>query len=68
MRRKLPLTDNPDWRDPNMPVYRNYRMPNDTCKVYVDPDYEHRYREHMFHNAAQPNWRSDPTYNLKRRK
>jgi hypothetical protein len=60
--------DRPNWRDPYMPVYRNYLMPNGTRRVEVDPDYEHRYREHMMLVADQPHWRKDPTYNLPQRR
>lgn len=55
-----------DWRDPNMPVIRNYRFANGTIRELVDPDYERRYREHIMASAAQPDYRSDPTYNLRR--
>lgn len=57
----------PDWRDPNMPVIRNYRMADGSRKVEVDPDYEHRYRAHMMSAAEQPYYRDDPTYNLNRK-
>ena len=52
--------------DPNVPVIRNYRMPDGTTKVEVDPEYERRYREHMMDASAQPTYRDDPTYNLKK--
>lgn len=57
----------PDWRDPNMPVIRPYRMRDGTVKTLVDPDYEHRYRAHMMSAAEQPDWRNDPTYNLRKK-
>jgi hypothetical protein len=57
-----------DWRDPDMPVIRNYKMNDGSVRVEVDPDYEHRYREHMISAALQPSWKQDPTYNLRRRK
>lgn len=60
--------DGTDWRDPDMPVYRNYRMGNGSVKEYVDPDYERRYREHLMKAAVQPNWQDDPTYHRKRRR
>jgi len=52
----------PDWRDPNMPVLRNYRFANGETREWVDPDYERRYREHMMQSSPQPSWRDDPTY------
>lgn len=57
-----------NWRDPNMPVMRDYVMRDGSRKNVIDPDYEHRYREHMMNAAPHPNWRSDPTYNLRKRK
>ena len=66
---KRPRPDlRPSWRDPALLVVRNYRMADGSCKIEVDPDYERRYREHCINNAVQPEWREDPTYNLKRRK
>ena len=57
----------PDWRDPNMPIYRNYLMPDGTRKVYVDPEYERRYREMLLTTTIRPSWRNDPTYNLRKK-
>lgn len=58
----------PNWRDPNMPVIRHYVMSNGTIRTEADPDYERRYREHMMQVAPMPDWRQDPTYNLRRKK
>ena len=57
-----------DWRDPDMPVIRSYRMPNGELRQEVDEDYERRYREHLMAMAEQPSYRNDPTYNLRRKK
>ena len=57
-----------DWRDPNMPVLREYRMPNGKLLPSIDPAYESRYREHLLNTSAQPLWTHDPTYNLRRPK
>lgn len=57
-----------DWRDPKMPVIREYRMPDGTFRKEVDPDYESRYRNHLMQSAANPSWRNDPTYNLRRKR
>lgn len=68
-RRKKPGNDLVyDWRDPSMPVVRSYKMRDGTLRTEVDPDYEHRYREHMMTAAEQPGYKNDPTYNLNRRK
>lgn len=55
-----------DHHSSTMPVLRNYLMPDGTRRLLVDPDYERRYREHMMNVSVQPNWRNDPTYNLRR--
>lgn len=57
-----------DWRDPNMPVIRDYRMANGQHRTEVDPDYERRYREHLMQFGEQPSYRNDPTYNLRKDK
>lgn len=53
---------------PDLPVYRNYVMSDGTRRVYVDPDFEHRYRRMLMNTSLAPNWRSDPTYNLRRKR
>jgi hypothetical protein len=58
-----------NWRDPNMPVLRDYRMGNGERKIVVDADYEHRYREMLINTASEstfPHYRNDPTYNLRK--
>lgn len=67
MKRK-PLDTRLNWRDPNMPVLRDYKMANGTKKEVVDPDYEHRYRDHLMQSRDEPTWYSDPTYNLRKNK
>jgi hypothetical protein len=61
-----------DWRDPQMPVLRRYRMPSGEFREVVDPDYEHRYRAHLIEvecvDQRYPDWRKDPTYTLRRKK
>ena len=56
------------WRDPNMPVLRDYRMGDGTIRTTIDPDYERRYREMLIQTTAHPNWKSDPTYHLSKRR
>ncbi len=58
----------PHWNDPQMPVHRTYRLRDGTVLDEVDPDYERRYRAHLLETTAQPGWREDPTYNLRRKK
>lgn len=67
-RRIRPRTDIPDWRDPDMPVIRDYTMRDGSKKTIVDQDYEHRYREFMVSdpNGRYPNWCNDPTYNIRK--
>lgn len=50
-----------------MPVIRRYRLSNGETLTEVDPDYEHRYREHLIGMSTEPGWRKDPTYNLRRK-
>lgn len=68
MTKPAPATASHDWRNPAMPVLRSYLMPSGERRLIVDPDYERRYREHMLTTTAQPNWRNDPTYNLRRKR
>ena len=58
-----------DWRDPNMPVYRNYSMPDGSQKEWAEPEYERRYRKRCLEMSfGPPDWRQDPTYDMKRKK
>lgn len=68
MKRK-PISTPPrlNWRDTEMAVVRDYRMPSGERKTEIDPDYESRYRAHLLSTAVQPDWRADPTYNLNRK-
>jgi len=50
-----------------MPVMRDYKMADGSTRHIIDPDYEHRYREMLMTTAAQPSWRQDPTYNLRKK-
>lgn len=55
MKRKPPRPDTRlDWRDPQMPVLRDYKMPDGSRKTEIDPDYERRYREHLMNTVAVP--------------
>lgn len=56
------------WRDPAMPVLRDYLMANGTKKIVVDAEYERRYREMLMQTTARPNYHNDPTYHMRRTK
>lgn len=59
----------PDWRDPNMPVMRDYLMGDGSTKTVVDQDYERRYREMLIEtDTTHPSYKLDPTYNLKKQR
>lgn len=58
----------PNWRDPNMPVMRDYRMGDGSVRNVIDPDYERRYREMLMQTTAHVSWRNDPTYDLKKQR
>ncbi len=68
MRRRLPPDLRPDWRDPNMPVMRDYKMGDGSTRTIISPDYEHRYREMLMETTRLPSWRQDPTYDLRKPK
>lgn len=74
MRRPRPLPDNrPDWRDPSLPPSdRDYtfRMSDGTTQqiTEVTPEQETQIRAMMMQGSPAPNWRDDPTYNLRRRR
>lgn len=42
-------------------------MANGKVMTEVGADYERRYREHLIQFADNPNWRNDPTYNLRKK-
>lgn len=67
-KRKLPPDTRPDWRDPNMPLTRNYLMGDGSRKTNVDPEYERRFREMLVATSTEPSWRQDPTYNMRRKR
>jgi hypothetical protein len=57
------------WRDPNMPVLRDYIMGDGSTKHVVDQDYEHRYREHLLStDSVHPHYKDDDTYDLKKQR
>lgn len=68
MKRPKPYIAPADWRSPNLPCIRDYRMGDGTTRTEIDPDYERRYREMLMQTSAHPNWKNDPTYDMKRPK
>lgn len=67
-RRRLPPDIRPNWRDPNMPVLRDYVMNDGSKRTIVDQDYERRYREHLMEISTNPKYSKDPTYDLKKQR
>lgn len=65
------MTRRPDnrlnWRDPSMPVIRDYLMADGSRRTVVDPTYERRYRAHLIESTDHPTYNNDPTYNLRRK-
>lgn len=43
------------WRDPQMPVWRNYLMPDGTRREWVDPTYGQAYRAWRMQSQDQTN-------------
>jgi hypothetical protein len=71
MRRPKPFPPDtrPDWRDPAMPVCREYVMGDGSIRRLVDPAFEQSYRAHRLSLPQPiPDWRTDPTYNLRKPK
>lgn len=66
--RPLPPNTRLDWRDPKMPLVREYRFLNGKAMTEVPPEYEQRYRAHQLQATSNPRYLDDPTYNLRRRK
>lgn len=67
-RRSLSIDNRLSWRDPSMPVLRDYRMADGSRKTLVDPEYERGYREFLVETTPHPDWRKDPTYQMNKRK
>jgi hypothetical protein len=67
MKRIRPRTDIPNWRDPQMPVLREYKMGDGSQRTVIDPDYEQRYREMLISTSSEVGWRNDPLYERKRK-
>ena len=60
-RRRLVPDDRPSWRDPEMPVVNKFGQ-------LVPAEGRHQHAIAQLEKLGAPNWRHDPTYDLKRRK
>jgi hypothetical protein len=58
--------DGIDWRDPAMPVIRDYTFANGAKKTVVDPDWEMEWRKMCMQINTAPRWDKDPTYHSKK--
>lgn len=69
MTKRRPSPDTrPHWSDPDLPAIRNYKMGDGTTKTEVDPDYEAKYRKHLLQTSPEPDYKHDPTYELRKRR
>lgn len=59
--------DGADWRDPDMPLVRNYLFSNGTVLNTVDKEFEQAWRARCMEMNAASSWRNDPTYHSKRK-
>lgn len=66
MPRRPPPDLRPNWRDPAMPVMRDYKMGDGSTKTIVNPEYERQWREICMKMNQAPEWRNDPTYNMRK--
>ena len=75
MKRRKYIDTRPDWRDPNMPVLLLAQPVGSTDNKYTlcefpSEDITNYFKAKMnsAQNAMHPDWRHDPTYNMKRKK
>jgi len=65
-----PSDEKPDWRDPNMPcvvrVQNQFTGRNE--EWMIDPAFRQQHAQQTMLFAPQPNWRTDPTYNMRRKR
>jgi len=69
MRRRKRLSPNPnalDWRDPQMPLVRDYTFRSGAKLTEVTPEFEQEWRQICMERNAAPEWRDDPLYNARR--
>jgi hypothetical protein len=63
-RRHQKPVNRPDWRDESMPVLAQHKMRG---LVPVTPQFAHDMAAYKLAHDAVPNWRDDPTYDLRRK-
>lgn len=63
MKRPYRSPDGHDWRDPSMPAHRNKRGGE---IVELSPERSTKVAQAYVTASHVPNWRDDPTYNLRR--
>lgn len=67
-RRRLQKDTRPDWRDPEMPCWTTCRMSDGSTRtMYVPPTLRQEFAIRDLAGGLRGDWRSDPTYNLRRR-
>lgn len=69
-RKKLPPDKRLDWRDPNMPCLcmGRYNKNEEFRLIEVRPDIRSQVSRNAMNTAGEPDWRNDPTYNMKTKK
>lgn len=68
-RKQLPPDTRPDWRDPNMPVFRTVNFTDGSKKdMYIDHNLEHQMAKGRVVWIEQQGYdvHRDPTYELKK--
>lgn len=66
MKRHKPYLAPADWRSPNLPCIRDYKLGNGKHLTEVTAEYEQQWRAILMQTSAHPGWRQDPTYNMKK--
>lgn len=69
-RRKLPPDKRLNWRDPDMPIIRTGIINGVFQTAEIAPQHVQQYYQIKLQRNIdiEPNWRVDPTYDLKKKK
>ena len=69
-RRRDPPDKRLDWRDPNMPCIRSGIIDGVKQTAEIKPEHIQQYYSIKLqrNKEVEPEWRNDPTYNLKKLK
>lgn len=68
-RRPTPRTDIPDWRDPNMKVFREQMNGlGERRAIYLKPEQEQRNAQTNIMLSKRKVWSKDPSYNWRKSK